>query len=355
MNAAVYIPLETRVVFGSIADGRLAAEAERLGMKRPLFLSTPQQAGSVKRLASEAGIAASMVFPGAAMHTPVEVTEAALAFAADGDADGTIAIGGGSTIGLGKAIALRTDFPQIAVPTTYAGSEMTNILGETCNGEKITRRSPQIQPETVIYDPDLFLTLPVGLSVTSGLNALAHAVEGLYAEDSNPVTSILAIEAARRLAAGLPAIVGDSSNRDARELVMIGAHLAGTVLGSVAMSLHHKLCHVLGGSFNLPHGETHSVILPYAVAYNEVAAAKCLAPLSTIFPNSSIAAGLQQLARRVGAPRSLKELGFDEAAIESASQAAMGNAYGNPRVLQQGSIARLLEDAFHGRDVRVSS
>lgn len=353
MNAAVYIPLETRVVFGSIADGRLAAEAQRLGMKRPLFLSTPQQAGNVKRLASEAGITGGMVFSGAAMHTPADVTEAALTFAVEGEADGVIAIGGGSTIGLGKAIALRTDFPQIVVPTTYAGSEMTNILGETANGEKITRRSPQIQPETVIYDSKLFLTLPVGLSVTSGLNAIAHAVEGLYAEDRNPVTSILAVEAVRLLAGALPAIVEDSSNADFREQAMVGAHLAGTVLGSVAMSLHHKLCHVLGGSFNLPHGETHSVILPYAIAYNEVAAAKCLAPLSSIFPNSSIAAGLQQLARRIGAPRSLKELGFDEAAIESASQAATRNAYGNPRALQQGSIAGLLEDAYYGRDVRV--
>ncbi len=264
----VYNGLPTRVVFGSGTSARVGEEARRIGVKRPLVLSTPEQKNEAQALAAKLGMDVAGVFSGATMHTPVDVTEKALEIVAETKADGTIALGGGSTTGLGKAIALRTDLPQIVLPTTYAGSEMTNILGETSEGRKKTLRSPKVQPEVVIYDVELTFTLPPRLSATSGMNAIAHAVEGLYAEDRNPIVTLMALEAIRAMAEGLPAILEKPRDRAARAKTLYGAWLCGTVLGSVGMALHHKLCHVLGGSFDLPHAETHTVVLPHVVSFN---------------------------------------------------------------------------------------
>jgi alcohol dehydrogenase class IV len=181
-------------------------------------------------------------------------------------------VGGGSTTGLGKAIALATGLDQIVVPTTYAGSEMTPILGQTERGVKTTQRSPAILPEVVIYDVDLTLTLPPALTATSGLNAIAHAVEALYAQDRNPIVSLMAEEGIAALARSLPVLVDAASDLAARSDALYGAWLCGACLGAVGMALHHKLCHTLGGSFDLPHAETHAVVLPHAVAYNSAAA-----------------------------------------------------------------------------------
>ena len=187
-----------------------------------------------------------------------------------------MALGGGSTIGLAKAIALRTDLPQIAIPTTYAGSEMTPILGETKDGRKTTQKSMKVLPEVVIYDVDLTMTLPAGLSGTSGINAIAHAVEALYAEDANPIISVLAEQSIAALGRALPQIAADPSDREARSDAQYGAFLAGACLGSVGMALHHKLCHTLGGTFDLPHSETHTIVLPHALAYNAPAVPKAV-------------------------------------------------------------------------------
>jgi len=195
MRPFVYNALPARVVFGLGTIGQVADEVRRLGCRRALILSTPQQQGDAGRLASQIGDLAAGVFAGAAMHTPVEVTQQAMDHLRDLGADCTIALGGGSTIGLGKAIALRSDVPQIAIPTTYAGSEATPILGETEQGRKTTQRSPRALPEVIVYDVDLTLTLPAGLTATSGMNAMAHAVEALYAQDANPVTSLFAEQA----------------------------------------------------------------------------------------------------------------------------------------------------------------
>ena len=186
------------------------------------------------------------------MHTPVDATEKALAVVRERAADALVAVGGGSTTGLGKAIALRTDLPQIVLPTTYAGSEMTPILGETSGGAKTTQRSPKVLPEVVIYDVDLTLGLPPAVSATSGMNAIAHAVEALYAKDRNPVISMMAEEGISALARSLPRISADPHDREARSGALYGAWLCGTCLGAVGMALHHKLCHVLGGMFDLP-------------------------------------------------------------------------------------------------------
>jgi alcohol dehydrogenase class IV len=285
------------------------------------------------------------------MHTPVEVTDMAMAQGAQDKIDGVVSVGGGSTIGLGKAIAWRTNLPQIALPTTYAGSEMTPILGETAQGTKVTRRSPRIQPETVIYDVDLTLTLPVAASVTSGLNAIAHAVEALYALDGNPITALIAEEGIRAMVRALPALAQDGANPTAREDGLYGAWLCGTCLGQVGMALHHKLCHTLGGSFNLPHAETHSVILPHAVAYNQRAAPAAMGRLAgALGVSSEPALALHRLAARLGAPLALRDIGLPEAGIARAADLASANPYPNPRPIERAALEDLLRRAWAGQE-----
>ena len=348
MTPFIYNGLPCRVLFGFGTLAQLPAEIDRLGLKRVLVLATPQQKSDAERTAVWLGGRAAGVFAEAAMHTPVDVTGRALAAVKALQADGTIAIGGGSTTGLGKAIALRTDLPQIVVPTTYAGSEMTPILGETKDGAKTTQRSMQVLPETVIYDVDLTMTLPAGLSGTSGINAIAHAVEALYAQDRNPVISMMAEDSIRALARALPKIARDRLDRHARADALYGAWLAGSCLGSVGMALHHKLCHTLGGSFDLPHAETHTVVLPHAVAYNAAAAPEAMTAVARGLGVSDAASGLYDLAGAVGASRSLRDLGMPESGIDRATDIAMANPYWNPRPLERQPIRDLIARAWLG-------
>src|SRR3954453_1770406 len=277
MEPFVYEALPVRVIFGSGTVTQLKAEAESLGVRRVLVLSTPSR-GEVQanEIAALLGERSAGVHAGAVMHTPVEATEKAVQVVRDLAADAVVAVGGGSTTGLGKAIALRTALPQVVVPTTYAGSEMTPILGETKDGVKTTQRTLKVLPEVVIYDVDLTLGLPAAISGTSGMNAIAHAVEALYAVDRNPVISLLAEDGIAALARALPRISEDPQDRVARSDALYGAWLCGTCLGGVSMALHHKLWNVLGGAFDLPHAETHTVILPHATAYNAGAAPEAM-------------------------------------------------------------------------------
>lgn len=336
----MYTGLPTRVVFGRGKIAEAAHEAKRLGMKCPLVLTTPHQIEAGSELAKSLG---GGHWAGAVMHTPVNETERALEYFRLLKADGVVSLGGGSSTGLGKAIAFRTDCPQLVIPTSYAGSEMTNILGETADGAKTTKRDSRIQPESVIYDPDLLDTLPDKFAATSGMNAIAHAVEGLYAVDGNPVVSLMAEEGIRALASALPK--GKSGHDEA----LYGAWLCGTVLGSVSMALHHKLCHVLGGTFDLPHAETHTVILPHATAYNATGSEAAMKRIALAIGSSSAAQGLYDLAQKLNAPLSLKELGMPEARLDKAADIAVSNPYPNPRKLERMAIRQLLDDAFHGR------
>jgi maleylacetate reductase len=349
MRPFVYNPLPARVVFGHGTISQVADEVERLGCHRALILSTPQQQGDAERLASHLGDFAAGVFAGAVMHTPVEVTQQAMGLLGDLGSDCTIALGGGSTIGLGKAIALRTDLPQIVIPTTYAGSEATPILGETEGGRKTTQRSLKILPEVIVYDVDLTLTLPHGLTTTSGVNAMAHAVEALYAEDTNPVISLLAEQAIAILARALPRLTQNPRDRDARADALYGAWASGTCLGSVGMALHHKLCHVLGGSFGLPHAETHTVVLPHVVAFNAPAAPEAIARVARALGVTEAAQGLFDLSGNLGAPRSLSEIGMPAGGLERAADLAVASPYGNPRPIERDAIRALLQDAYDGR------
>jgi len=314
--------MPSRVVFGWDALASLPVEIERLGVRRVLVLATAPHRAHAERIAESIGERAAGVFAGAVMHTPVEVTEQALLVVRELSADATLAVGGGSTTGLGKAIALRTDLPQIVVPTTYAGSEMTPILGETENSVKTTRRDARIMPELVLYDPALTLTLPPALSATSGMNAIAHAVEALYARDRNPIISLMSEEGIRALAWALPRIVRDPQDREAREQALYGAWLCGVALGTVGMALHHKLCHVLGGSFDLPHAETHTVVLPHAVAFNAAAAPEAMAAIERALGQSPAAEALRKLAEATGAPVALKDIGMPGDGIDRAADLA---------------------------------
>ncbi len=283
------------------------------------------------------------------MHTPVHVTQRAVEIARNLNADCLVAIGGGSTVGLAKAIAYQTDLPQIVLPTTYAGSEATPILGQTENGAKTTLKSERVLPEAIVYDAELITGLPVSMTVTSGLNAMAHAVEALYAQDANRLSRELALSGLKLFAEGLPALVEMPSSLKVREDTLFGAWLCGTVLGQVGMALHHKLCHVLGGTLNLPHAQTHAIILPHATAFNEVAIPETLVPLAQLLGAETAGVGLFDLSKRLGAPTSLKSLGVAEDDLEKVADAAVENPYWNPRPVTREGIRELLQNAFEGQ------
>jgi alcohol dehydrogenase class IV len=342
-----YEALPSRVIFGHGTTALLREEAARIGIKRGLVITTPEQESTGQLARQWLGDRFAACFAQARMHTPMATTEIALEFAACANADGLIAIGGGSTVGLSKALSQRTGLPQIAVPTTYAGSEMTPILGETKDGVKVTRRDREILPDVVVYDIDLTLDLPVRMSAVSGLNAMAHAVEALYAPDANPIISMMAEAGLAALARALPKIVDQPGDRGARADALYGAWLCGACLGAVGMSLHHKLCHVLGGSFDLPHAETHAVILPHAAAYN-AGATEAMDIVARAIGSESAPDGLFALGRRLGIPASLAALGLPEGGIDKAADLAVQNSYPNPRPIERAGVRELIARAWRG-------
>ena len=286
----------------------------------------------------------------AVQHVPINVVEKSLHVVDSLQVDSLVAIGGGSAIGLAKAIALHKALPIIAIPTTYAGSEMTPIWGITENGMKKTGKSQDVKPKTVIYDPQLTVTLPTALTVTSGMNAIAHCVEGLYAENKNPIISLIAEEGIRAISSSLPVIMNDPHDLESRSKALYGCWLGGTVLGSVGMALHHKLCHVLGGSFNLPHAETHTVVLPYAIWYNAEHIPEELKIIARALGTDpeNVAGFLFDLAQSLHAPVSLKTIGIKEEDLDIAAEYAVKNPYFNPRPIVKEDIRELLEYAFRG-------
>ena len=348
-----YDVLPGRVLFGVRSRDQVSAEIDRLRCSRALVLSTPGQSHQAKELAQKIGQLAAGTFSGAVMHTPVSVSEEAVKAARAVNADCLVSFGGGSTIGLGKAIALRTDLPQIVLPTTYAGSEMTPILGQTVDGKKSTQRTLKVLPEVVVYDPELTLTLPGQISVTSGINAVAHAVEALYAKDRNPITSLMAEESIRAFVHSLPLICANPANLSARSDALYGAWLAGSCLGTVGMSLHHKLCHVLGGTFNLPHAETHTILLPHVVAYNCDAEPEVMSKIAQAIGAQDAATGLYAFIQGTGVKQSLREIGMPEAGIEQAALLATENAYSNPRKLEIQALDELIRRAWVGEPPRL--
>ena len=349
MNSFTYVGLPSRVVFGAGSLAQLPAELDRLGAKRALLLSTPEQAGAVRRVAESLGARAAGVYDKAAMHVPLEIAEDARRIARELQADVGITVGGGSTTGLGKAIALTSSLPILAVPTTYAGSEMTPIYGLTEGGMKKTGRDARVLPRTVIYDPTLTVSLPPGLSAASGMNAIAHCVEALYAQDANPVISLMAEEGIRALAAALPILVRKPTDADARSDALYGAWLAGISLCSAGMGLHHKLCHTLGGTWNLPHAETHAIVLPHAARYNRDAAPEAMARVARALGTRDAPTGLYDLEMKLGLKMRLADLGMPAVELERAAELATQSPYPNPAPIERGAVRALLEAAFTGR------
>ncbi len=348
MQSFIYSAYPARVIFGTGALIALEREVLQLGAERALVLSTPDQRTSAEHITSILGHRGVGIFARATMHVPIECARAACEEATRLRADCVISIGGGSTTGLAKAIALESSLPVIAIPTTYAGSEMTSIYGLTEAGVKRTGRDPRVLPRVVIYDPALTASMPMRLTVASGMNAIAHAAEGLYAQDGNPVISILAEEGIRAMTAGLRRVVGNPVNLEVRSDCLYGAWLCGMVLGSVGIALHHKLCHTLGGSFNLPHAETHAIVLPYVLAFNAPATPDAMRRIARALGVENAASGLFNLVQALKLPHALQEIGFRAQDIDAAAVLATQNPYWNPRPFSQSDIRNLLKRAHDG-------
>ena len=346
MRSFVYNALPARVVFGPGSVAKLAEEIARLGAKHALLLTTPGRAAMVGAVSKNLPVAG--VFDKVVMHTPLEAANEARELAAKLGADCCVAVGGGSTIGFGKAIALTSGLPVIAVPTTYSGSEMTTIWGLSEGGAKKTGRDPKVLPKAVIYDPELTLELPPAVSAASGMNAIAHCVEALYAHDGNPIISLMAEEGIRALAAALPVVVKFSRNLEARSDALYGAWLAGATISTTSVALHHKLCHVLGG-LGLPHAETHAIVLPHAMRYNEEAAPQAMARICKAMQSDNAAAGIYDLEKKLGLPMRLADIGMKEADLERAARIASEAPYPNPRKVEYAPVLELLRDAYQGR------
>jgi len=340
--------LPVRVVFGAGRRRQLRDEVAHLGIERALLITTPSKRAMAEAMAAEIGERAAGVFDRVAMHVPIEVSKAGRAEVQRLGADGCIALGGGSAIGLAKAIALEQDVAIIALPTTYSGSEMTAIQGLTEDGVKRVRRDVRMLPRTVIYDPELTVTLPPSIAGPSGMNAMAHCVEAFYAEGATPLLSLAAEEGIRALARSLPVLVDQPHSLQASTQALYGAWLAGMALGA-GTALHHKLCHTLGGSFDLPHAPTHALMLPYAAHYNRDAAPDAMARIARALGVGDAPSGLFDLARRIGAPASLEALGLRHADLDRAADLAAAAPYPNPRPVTREDVRALLEDAFHGR------
>ena len=354
MENFVYISIKNRVIFGTGSIKTLGDLLSESGRVRPFIVCTRSQTDNADNVRDLLQEKVSTIFSEAVEHTPIHVTEQALKLVKTSNADSVISIGGGSAIGLGKAISINAALYHIAVPTTYAGSEATPVLGETINGNKNTRVSDDILPNTIIYDANLSLSLPIHISAKSGINAIAHAVEALYAKDCDPVTITFAKQGVQVLAEALLEIIQQPGSQAARSTALYGAWLCGICLANVGMSLHHKLCHVLGGSLSLPHADTHAIILPHALAYNAPNVPEALRILAEALPDSNGDAinGLNLLLKRLDAPKSLRQLGMQEGDIERATDAALLKPYWNPRPITREGIKELIRRAWAGEMAR---
>lgn len=343
--------LGQRVLFGA-GEGasHLAAEVDRLHAERIMVLASPREMDRARELF--AGIDVAVWHDDIAMHVPVEVADRARDAARLGHVDLLVAVGGGSAVGTAKAVSLTSGLPQVAVPTTYAGSEATNVWGMTEAGRKVTGTDDVVLPVSVIYDSELTFSLPVELSVASGLNGIAHCVDSLWAPRADPINAALATEGARALAAGLPQVVENPSAVDGRDRALYGAYLAAVSFASAGSGMHHKLCHIFGGTFNLPHAQTHAVVLPYVLAFNAAEAPAAESRLATAFGASTALDGLQDLRRRLDAPRNLADLGFTADGIPAVvEQALAAIPESNPRPVTADNLTALLTAALHGEDL----
>ncbi len=354
MKAFTYDALPGRVVLAAGALARLPEEIDRLQSSRVFVIASGSAARLMPGIVESLGDRFAGVFSEVVQHVPTSVAQQALVALQQAEADCIVTLGGGSAIGLGKALALETGLPILAIPTTFSGSEMTPIYGVTDAGRKRTGRDLRALPRTVIYDPELIYSLPTFLAASSGMNALAHCVEALYGRLASPITDLMAEEGSRALAQGLLAIRQDASAHEGYSLALYGAYLAGTVLAVVGTGLHHRICHILGGSFNLPHAETHAVILPYVVSYNYEAAPEAMARLARALGTDDAAQGIAALAARLGTPQRLANLGMPESGLEEAARLVMESPPWNPQPVTRADLEQLLRAAYRGHPLAIT-
>ena len=342
---AVYDALPGRVLFGAGAVDRLADEVDRLGAGRVLLVAGRSRAAHA---AERLGDRVAATWTGIVQHVPVATAEQARALAREAGADAVVCVGGGSAIGLAKAVALELGIPVVAVPTTYSGSELSTIYGLTEDGRKRTGRDARVLPAVVVYDPALTVSLPPEVTGPSGMNALAHCVEALYGRNANPVASAMAEAGIRALAAGLPVAVERPDDLDGRTESLRGAWLAGAALGSAGTGFHHQICHVLGGAFGLDHGGMNAVVLPHAVRYVTPAVPELMRLVAAGLGADDAATGCWELARRVRAPASLAELGMAEADLDRAAELCANHVSQTPRPSGAAELRALLGAAHAG-------
>jgi maleylacetate reductase len=349
----VHDTLGQRVRFGSgRAAEMLSAEVTERAAKHVMLIAAEAEQPLAQGIAR--GIDVALNHKEVVMHVPSDVANRARASALEADADLLVSIGGGSTTGLAKAVALTTGLPIVAVPTTYAGSEATNVWGLTEAGKKTTGVDAKVLPKAVIYDAQLTVSLPVEMSVASGLNALAHCVDSMWAPRADPINQALAIEGIRALNTGLPLVVEDPDGLAGRELALYAAYLSAVAFASAGSGLHHKICHYLGGSFNLPHAQTHAVVLPYVLATNVGAAPEADQRIAAAFGAADSLSGLAALRMRLRAPQALRDYGLALSQIRMAAAALVAAVpESNPRPLDANDLTALLNAAWAGDDPRV--
>lgn len=327
----------------------LPAEVDRFSARRVLLVSTHSAKPIVDDVLHHLGSRVVATIPETRAHTPRQDVDRARAEARASKVDLVLTLGGGSATGIGKAIVLEHPAPLVAIPTTYAGSEVTSIYGITESGRKRTGRDTRVLPRTVLYDPQLTTSLPARVTAATGMNAIAHCVEALYAENAGPMTGAMAQEAIRALHATLPACIENPEDKTARTGALYGAYLAGSVLATTGMAIHHRICHVLGGTFGLPHGDVNAVVLPHAVAFNEPTAQEAIELVAEALGADAAARALFDLSVSLGAPTSLRELGMKKSDLEQAASLVVDARFYNPRPVDFDQVLQILHAAFEGR------
>ena len=340
------------VLFGAGRVTDLAGRLDQIGKSRALLVTTK---GGARRYREVAEVLASRLrasFDGALPHCPLEVANAALDAFRQRECDAVVTVGGGSTVGLGKYIAAETGAPHIALPTTLSGSEMTPLFGVLVNGEKRTRREPRALANTVIVDPVLAQSLPIRETATTGMNALAHCIEALYVPKSNPLTSQLALTGIDILYRALKKLAYEPTDLEARTEAAYGATIGGLMVNSVGIGMHHRICHVLGGRFEVPHGESNCVVLPHVLAYNASAIPEACAMMELAM-GTHPAVALQRLVSDLGAPVALRESGVPVDSIATIAGECFHHIDHNPLPVDEAAVLKLLQAAWAGQEPSV--
>lgn len=370
MNAVLndfrYLAYAQEVIFSPGAVARLREAVERLGWQRLMLCASHSMrlGGQVGKVESSLGERLVAVFDHVLPHVQDVQVQEALTLAREKHVDVVIGLGGGSPIGMAKAVGFELGLPIIAIPSTYAGSEMTPVYGITHTDadppRKVTISNPKIVPSLVLYDPELTLALPPALTASTGINALAHCIEALYSKTRNPLSSAAAAKGVRHIYIALQKSYQDGKNLEARTEMLLGSHLAGLSLASVSMGLHHGICHVLGGSANVPHGIANAIILPHVIAFNADATATYLVPAAEAMdipengssPKERIDAmgqRISELIRQMDLPQLLRHAGVHKSDLPRLAQLAFQNrtVQNNPKPITDViQLESLLQDAF---------